>query len=338
VQEPEQKPVIMIDTQHPLIRQLTQLASEVTGSGFLIVYPVTSGWEQVSPSARSLDNPTFCKLIQGSAEGARHCRMCHIMMAVTACSGGAAVKQCHAGASVLVCPATGDAGESMAVLSSCTYSSEAGWAAAQRRGVALGIDPARLREAFLALPSLDERQLKMLKLALQAMSCALQMLRQNMRMAARLRSSSLSSDHISDLTRLLENPTWADADADAPGAEGDKPLLIRVVRELIRQRPDLPLTVKELAAAAHLSPNHFTTLFHEHAGVSFNTYLTEQRIARAKRLLRNPTLTVNEVARLVGYEDAGYFARRFHQATRYAPRDWRNRHALDAPSAHSGQS
>jgi AraC-like DNA-binding protein len=116
--------------------------------------------------------------------------------------------------------------------------------------------------------------LEVVKLTLQTMACALQMVRQNLQLRSRLRSASPSPDLISSLTRLLENPAWAVAGQDATGTEDEKPLLVRVVRELLHQRPDLPLSVKELAAAAHLSPNHFTTLFREHAGVSFNAYLT----------------------------------------------------------------
>ena len=110
------------------------------------------------------------------------------------------------------------------------------------------------------------------------------------------------------------------------GNAGTRPLLIHVVLELMRQRPDLSLTVKELAAAARLTPNHFTTLFHKHAGCSFIEHLTNLRMARAQKLLQNPTLSINEIARMVGYDDPGYFTRRFHQKTHLSPCEWRGRH------------
>ena len=107
---------------------------------------------------------------------------------------------------------------------------------------------------------------------------------------------------------------------------------MHVVCELVRQRPDLPLSVKELAVAARLTPNHFTTLFREHAGAPFTEFLTEQRITRAKKLLQNPTLSINEVAQLVGYEDPGYFTRLFRKKTKHSPREWRNRQVgVDVP-------
>jgi len=110
-----------------------------------------------------------------------------------------------------------------------------------------------------------------------------------------------------------------------PAPPPDAPLLIRVVCELARQRPGLPLSVKELAAAARVTPNHFTTLFHQHTGRPFTAYLTEQRMARAMVLLGQVTLNISEIARQVGYDDPGYFARRFRQHTQLSPREWRNR-------------
>jgi len=249
------------------------------------------------------------------------------MMAVAACSGGPTEQMCHAGASVLVCPASDPAAESMAVLSSCIYSSDGSWDVVRQRGEKLGIDLKRLRKAFLKLPRPDAGQLRILKMAMQVMSYALREVHQNWLLSNRLGDATRRQDPVGNLTKFLSNTTWANSPRrPSPGGRG-KSLLVRVVSELVQQRPDMPLTVKELAAAAGLTPNHFTTLFRIHAGSSFNEYLTKQRIARAQKLLLNPTLSINEIARLTGYDDPGYFTRRFHQETGLSPRDWRNHKA-----------
>ncbi len=311
--------------RHPLIRQVAELAFAATGSRLLIVYPVSSGWEQVHGDVHVQQQPAFCSLIQGSKEGTKHCRMCHIMMAVAACSGGPANQICHAGASVLVCPAADASHESMAVLSSCIHSSAAAWDAVRRRGQKLGVDLKALRKAFMSLPQPDAEGLRVLKIAMQTMSYALHLVHQNRNLSNRVEDACESRDSVGNLAKFLGNTQWAKR-SRLPGSGGrGQSLLVRTVSELVRQRPDLPLTVKELAAAARLTPNHFTTLFREHAGSAFNEYLTEQRIDRARKLLRNPTLSIGEVARLVGYDDPGYFTRRFHQQTGHSPREWRNR-------------
>lgn len=314
--------------RHPLIRQVAELALAATGSRLLLVYPVADGWEQAHGESHSQRQPEFCRLVQKSSEGAKHCRMCHIMMAVAACSGGPSEQICHAGATVLVCPAAEPDAESMAVLSSCIYSSAGRWNAVRQRGEKLKLNLRSLRKAFESLPKPDAERFAILETAMRAMSHALHMAHENRRLAARLGETSAAGDPVTQLSRFLVNPAWIKT-ARRRAARGgrDGSLLVRVVRELARQRPDLPLTVKELAAAARLTPNHFTTLFREHAGCSFNEHLTEQRIVRAKKLLRNPTLSIKEIARLSGYDDPGYFTRRFRKETGLAPREWRNRGA-----------
>lgn len=319
--------------RHPLIRQVAELTVAATGSRLLIVYPVDSGWAQAHGDTHTKHQPVFCSLIQSSPEGAKHCHMCHIMMTVAACSGGPSEQICHAGASVLVCPAADPSTESMAVLSCCIFSSDGTWDMVRQRGEKLGVDLRRLRKTFLNLPQLDEGRLRVLKLALQTMSCALREVHQNRLLNTRLSEANRSQEPAGSLTKFLNNTLWAKRSNHLSSDGQGNSLLVRVVSELVQQRPDLPLTVKELAAAAGLTPNHFSTLFRKHAGASFNEYLTKQRIARAQKLLLNPTLSINEIARLTGYDDPGYFTRRFHQETRLSPREWRNRKAgLEAQS------
>ena len=314
------------DLQHPLIRKVAEMIAEATGERLLIVHPALSGWGQVYVDALIPQSIPFCQLIQGSEEGAKHCRMCHILMAVSACSGGAMEQRCHAGATVLTCPIATDSGEAMAVLSSCKFTEAQAWNDVRRTGEKLGVDLVQLRKMYRSLPQPDERQLQLIRSALQTMSLAIQTVRQNQALGARIRKAHPGRDSLVDLERFLGETAWAKNASRHPEGSGvEKPLLVHVVCELVRQRPDLPLSVKELAAAARLTPNHFTTLFREHAGVPFTEFLTEERIARAKKLLQNPTLSINEVAKLAGYDDPGYFTRRFREKTNLSPREWRNR-------------
>ena len=329
-----EKPGEPMDLQHPLIRQVAEMIAQATGEQLLIVTPQFSGWEQAYVASPTPHISPFCKLIQGSAEGVKHCRMCHILMAVAACSGGAMEQRCHAGATVLACPIATTSGEAMAVLGACMFTSPTDWEDVRRTGESLGINLVPLRKAFRNLPQPDAKQRRLIQSALLTMSLALQVVRQNNELSTHVHKTHTEKSSPIDLERFLGETGWAKPPHHhGTGAAGEKPLLVHVVCELVRQRPDLPLSVKELAAAARLTPNHFTTLFRQHAGCPFTEFLTEQRISRAKKLLRNPTLSINEVSQLVGYEDPGYFTRRFREKTRLSPRQWRNRQtATDAPA------
>jgi AraC-like DNA-binding protein/ligand-binding sensor protein len=324
----QRKGAAVLDVRHPLIQHLAEMTVEATGSRLMVVYPVESGWGQVLFEGKTQTTTPFCKLVGSSAEGSKHCRTCHILMAVAACNGGPSEQRCHAGASVLVCPASCESNECMAVLSSCLFSSSDAWSEVRKRGEKLGLDLNVLEKTFRELPRLTEHQVGILRMAMKTMGHAITVVRQNQKLAERINELPAGVTGGVDLGRFLEETTWTkDSLAQAASAAGNRPLLVHVVCELVRQRPDLPLTVKELAVAARLTPNHFTTLFREHAGIAFNEYLTEQRIARSKKLLRNPTISISEIARMVGYDDPGYFARRFQQKTGLSPREWRNRQA-----------
>jgi AraC-like DNA-binding protein/ligand-binding sensor protein len=314
-----------LNIRHPLIRQVAEMIADVTGSRLLIVYPQENGWGQTHGDAQTHLQPSFCKLIKGSRDGAKNCRTCHTLMAVAACNDGPMVQRCHAGASVLVCPASKESDPTIAVLSSCIFGSDEKWEDVRRQGEELGIDPEKLREAFTTLPHLDENKLRLLRSGMQAMSQAIQVVRQNEQAQETIGQLHKSQEPGFDLERFLKTTDWATGRPSDNRSEGS--LLIHVVCEMIRQRPDLPLSVKELAAAARLTPNHFSTLFREHAGCTFTQFLTEQRISRAQKLLKNPTIPIGEIAELVGYDDPAYFARRFHKATGLSPRDWRNQQA-----------
>jgi AraC-like DNA-binding protein len=93
---------------------------------------------------------------------------------------------------------------------------------------------------------------------------------------------------------------------------------------LVAHKPSLPYTVTSIAAAARITPNHFSSLFHHWMGQSFLDFLNTARINAAKDLLRDLSLSISEVAHRAGYEDANYFARRFRLTTGMTPRKWRN--------------
>jgi two-component system response regulator YesN len=53
--------------------------------------------------------------------------------------------------------------------------------------------------------------------------------------------------------------------------------------------------------------------------LSFNKYLNQLRINKAKELMKDPTLRIKEIAYMVGYENARYFIRVFRSFTGLSP-------------------
>ena len=84
-----------------------------------------------------------------------------------------------------------------------------------------------------------------------------------------------------------------------------------------------PLTVEDLADAAHLSPSRLAHLFRRETGIAPMRYLERVRLERARDLLLMTRLPVAEVARQVGYDNPFYFSRLFRRFAGKPPRDYR---------------
>ena len=57
--------------------------------------------------------------------------------------------------------------------------------------------------------------------------------------------------------------------------------------------------------------------------MSFQEYVTQQRIQRAKRLLLSTDMKIYEVALAVGIEDMNYFSYRFKSIVGVSPKSYR---------------
>ena len=84
-----------------------------------------------------------------------------------------------------------------------------------------------------------------------------------------------------------------------------------------------PLTVADLAAAAGLSPAHFSKRFKAAFGESPHQYLLTRRLERAAALLRATDWTVADICFAVGAESVGSFTTSFRRVFGVAPLAYR---------------
>jgi AraC family transcriptional regulator of arabinose operon len=99
----------------------------------------------------------------------------------------------------------------------------------------------------------------------------------------------------------------------------------RIERTLAMMRKNVGahVSIHELAASAGMSHAYFTLQFRKHTGQSPRSYFNRQRIAKACEYLAATDTKVENVARLVGYEDPFYFCRLFKRITQQTPTVYR---------------
>ena len=78
--------------------------------------------------------------------------------------------------------------------------------------------------------------------------------------------------------------------------------------EWIHQDLSRNITLSEAAAHVHLTRVHLGNLFKADVGMRFTSYLAQVRMAHAKTLLHDFSLSLDEVARCCGYKSTCAFA------------------------------
>lgn len=109
-----------------------------------------------------------------------------------------------------------------------------------------------------------------------------------------------------------------------PEAQGRMSALsLRRVMEYMTEHLGDDLQLEQIAGQAGLSTFHFVRSFRLSSGVTPYQYLLEQRIDRARQLLRTSNWTVQEIGEMTGFHSAVNFVRSFRQRTGQTPGAWR---------------
>ncbi len=80
-----------------------------------------------------------------------------------------------------------------------------------------------------------------------------------------------------------------------------------------------PVSRKELALKFGVHPDYITKLFREYAHCGFSEYLLRLRMSNAQWYLHNTGLTVQEIAGICGFYDAGHFIKRYRAQYHTSP-------------------
>jgi two-component system, response regulator YesN len=122
-----------------------------------------------------------------------------------------------------------------------------------------------------------------------------------------------------EVTKLGQGIPTQHPEAECPSNH----LMIRKALAHIQQYFNTELTLEEVAATAFINPTYFSELFKQEVGTGFAEYITEIRVEKAKALLKIPELKIIEIADMVGYHDANYFAKVFKKSTGLTPSEFR---------------
>ncbi len=98
---------------------------------------------------------------------------------------------------------------------------------------------------------------------------------------------------------------------------------VEQARSWIRGNLENDISIKKIADQVHMNPTYFCQYFKMQTGETILDFVTKMRMEKAKELLQQPNLKLQEICRRIGYQDAKYFSRLFKQRYGKTPSKYR---------------
>ncbi|WP_308638290.1 response regulator transcription factor [Paenibacillus silvisoli] len=105
--------------------------------------------------------------------------------------------------------------------------------------------------------------------------------------------------------------------------QDSKSPIVKIVLKHIQESYAKELTLKGLGSQYHVHPVYLGQLFQKEVKESFTEYINKYRIEQAKLLLRESQMKVQDIAKEVGYWEAGYFYKQFKKYVGISPMEYR---------------
>lgn len=83
------------------------------------------------------------------------------------------------------------------------------------------------------------------------------------------------------------------------------------------------INLSDVSKYVNISPNYFSKMFHETIGVTFKTYVINQKMSFARKLLLNSDFMITEIAYEIGYTSLTSFCRDFKNRFGVSPIEYK---------------
>ncbi|WP_028610042.1 response regulator transcription factor [Paenibacillus harenae] len=130
--------------------------------------------------------------------------------------------------------------------------------------------------------------------------------------------SALQADHHAHALSSSENDSSAQTN------------VIDKVKEYVEEALHQNITLKEISNILHFNCSYLGQKFKCHVNMTFNEYLLQQRMEKAKSLLQHTDMKVYEIANVVGYSEMDWFYKKFKSYTGVSANEYRKMISITA--------
>lgn len=93
-----------------------------------------------------------------------------------------------------------------------------------------------------------------------------------------------------------------------------------IAKDYMDAHPEKRISIEEVATVAFLSPHHFKRAFKELFNIAPHQYHVGKRLEHSRKLLTEKSRKIDDICRMVGFENASSFIRLFREHYGYTPR------------------
>ncbi|KRM59822.1 AraC family transcriptional regulator [Ligilactobacillus animalis] len=104
-------------------------------------------------------------------------------------------------------------------------------------------------------------------------------------------------------------------------SKGHSPLVNRII-EYIYLNLAKPITLAEIAEHVNLNKTYMCKLFKKELQTTITKFITDAKLGEAEYLIKEGSMTLNEIAYSLGYYDYGYFSKVFKKKLGYSPKEY----------------
>ena len=113
-------------------------------------------------------------------------------------------------------------------------------------------------------------------------------------------------------------------------------ILAGKAKKFLESNVNRTIGVDEVAAKFFLSPHYFSKKFKAETGFGIKEYHNQARMKKALELLKDPLLSISEIAERLGFSNVNYFTNKFREFYDMAPTEQRKKLAEAAVSPGAG--
>ncbi|MCC3372030.1 helix-turn-helix domain-containing protein [Cohnella sp. REN36] len=103
--------------------------------------------------------------------------------------------------------------------------------------------------------------------------------------------------------------------AESSKERSTQPSVVEIVMNYVQAEMHRNITLKKISDALHFNCAYLGRKFKNEENMTFNEYLLQQRMEKAKRLLEQTDMRIYEIANEVGYSELDWFYKRFKEYT-----------------------